>query len=862
MTGNLEGNITDQEFRPLPGVNIMVHGSSLQGTRGGITDQNGCFRILSLPVGVYTLHARHVAYRSKEFQNVAVSLGKTTKINGTLNPEPVQMPEVVVLAVKPMIDPVSTVQGGNLTSLAIEQLPVERDYRNAAAFLPQANVSYYGDGLNMAGATGLENKYIVNGTDVTDPFRGATGTSLPYNFIQEIEVKTGGYQAEDRGALGGIINVITYSGSNKFQGQLFGFFANNRFAGEARQPMLQPAKGDFIQYDFGLRLGGPIIKDRLWFFAAYNPKREQEMVHLPGIGFNDDISTTHSFAGKINWQAGHNNSCIFTILGDPQSRNAVGSTWGTFSTPAGFVNADPYLQKISKGGTMMTFTSKHIFNNKILETQVSRLWHKEDNIPATARGYLEKLYIDENNNWSGGVPSSIVAHSTVTTFALKGSWSASSHLFKAGVEFCDNMLDDSYGNQGGGVIQNLGGGQYFTLNFQARGLVHNRLASCFIQDRWQLTPRMNFQAGLRWSGEYFIASTGRLAQSITNEFQPRFGLAILPGEPGKKKFFISLGRFYKELSTYLSNICYIEGAVTDIKYYSHDPRIDPGNPDNAIKIITHIRPALKNLDGQYYDGIALGYEQNIKDRIKLSLTGAVNRLEETIEDGNDPESGDYWIANPGKGVLKAYPAVKRIYQALELTLEKPYNGSTGFRASYVLSRTYGNYPGLYNSDYNYSFPNANGSYDQLEIMPNSTGLLPNDRTHVFKFSGSVHLMKKFQSGVFLCWQSGTPLNELGGSVVGPPWNRFMVTRGTAGRTPAIWDINLRFSYLFNHTKIKPKLIMDIFHLFSRRTPVNFEQIHYYNLDENGANINPNPLYGRASRYQPPMTLRLGMETNF
>jgi hypothetical protein len=150
-------------------------------------------------------------------------------------------------------------------------------------------------------------------------------------------------------------------------------------------------------------------------------------------------------------------------------------------------------------------------------------------------------------------------------------------------------------------------------------------------------------------------------------------------------------------------------------------------------------------------------------------------------------------------------------------------------------------------------------------MVNSTGLLPNDRTHVFKFSGSYHFDFGLTAGTFLLWQSGTPLSEWGGSSIGPPWYAFLRQRGTAGRTPSIFDVNLRFSYNLKkliETSWEQRLLLDIFHLGSNRTPVDFEQIHYYNLDENGNQINLNPQYNLPTRFQPPMSLRLGIEMSF
>ncbi len=864
ITGRLEGRVTDAAQIPVAGANIRISGETLQGLRGAVSDARGRFQFAALPVGACQVEISHVAFHRALITGVVIQLGKTTTLGDIqLRSRDVKLPDVTVLAERPLIDPAQTEEGGSLSARTIARLPVERSYRSVITLIPQANVSYYGDGANIAGATGMENKYFIDGMEVTDPFRGLGGTNLPYNFIQEVQVRTGGYQAEYRSTLGGIVNVITWSGGNEFHGQAFGFFTNNRFSGEPRQPMLAPPRSDFAQYDAGFRLGGPILRDRLWFFAAWNPIREREEVLIPGQGYYSDLITTQAFAAKLTWQASRKDNLILTIFGDPQRRRGIGDTFGNFGTPTSFADPDPFLEKIRRGGINYALNGTHQLGARLLlETRASLLTCQESNQPETERGRAQSLYIDMDGRWSGGSPSRVNARSRVVSGGLALTYAGSRHLLKGGLEYRDNGLDlDSYAAS----ITRLGETDWFVYRGRADGTVHNRLLALFIQDACQLTARLSLQAGLRWEGQYFIASTGKLAQSIPDQVQPRFGVIYQPGPAGTQKIALTLGRFYEELSTWISASYFLQNSLTALDYYSHDPAVDPQNPDNSLQILTKIRPALADLSGQYYDAIAAGYERRLSVALKISVSGTWRTLREGIEDGFDPVTGDVWFANPGKGVLKAYPRVRREYGALELRLEKPWDGHLALLAAYLLSRTWGNYPGLYNSDFNYNAPNANGSFDQVETLINGTGLLPNDRTHVFKASGSINVVRGLQLGISGFWQSGTPLNEWGGSSVGAPWYRFMQRRGTAGRTPALFDLNMRLLYDLPSPlryAIKPRLMLDAFHIGSRRTPVAYEQVHYFSLDENGANINLNPLYGKATRYQPPMAVRLGMEIDF
>jgi hypothetical protein len=280
---------------------------------------------------------------------------------------------------------------------------------------------------------------------------------------------------------------------------------------------------------------------------------------------------------------------------------------------------------------------------------------------------------------------------------------------------------------------------------------------------------------------------------------------------------------------------------------------------------TGIQPEIDGLEGQYHDEISLGYERQVRPGTKISARGIYRWLGQALENGLNPETGEFEFNNPGKGGLSAYPEARREYTALELSLHKTGGDRFTVLASYVLSRTYGNYSGLYGSDTGMTWPNYTRQFDYLETLENATGLLPNDRTHAFKLSGSYRVGLGLTTGMSFAWLSGTPLTEWGGTTVGPPAYKPIGGRGKAGRTPAIWDLNLRFSYEMrdlSERRWQTRLVMDLLHVGSPRKVVRFDEIHYFALDEDGNQINPNPTYSQPVRYQPPMAMRLGMELDF
>jgi hypothetical protein len=216
--------------------------------------------------------------------------------------------------------------------------------------------------------------------------------------------------------------------------------------------------------------------------------------------------------------------------------------------------------------------------------------------------------------------------------------------------------------------------------------------------------------------------------------------------------------------------------------------------------------------------------------------------------------------------LSEFPQLKREYRALEVS----YHHSGGDRyyllASYVLSENRGNYSGFFFSDGNGGGPpNLGPAFDVLESTVDGDGLLPNDRTHVFKVSGSYRIGLGLTVGAMASWMSGTPLNEFGSALFDALYPVFLVPRGEAGRMPSIWDLNFRVAYDLSallQSRMHPRIIVDLLHVGSPREPVLYDQRHYLERDDQGNHVAPNPTYGLATAYQPPAAVRFGIEMIF
>jgi hypothetical protein len=862
-TGNLEGRILDEQNEPIPGVSVSVAGSSLQGQRGVSTTETGFFRLLALPSGMYTVSLSHISYQRTEIKDVHVSLGKTTQLGDLkVTQKTVQMNEVLVLGARPLVDPTSTDVGKNFSREEFEVLPIERNYRSVASILPHTSESYAGDGLSIAGASGIENRYFVNGNDVTDLFRGVGGTNLPYNFIKEIDVKIGGYEAEYRSSLGGILNAVTYSGGNEISGQAFGFFTNNNFGGEQKLLSTEAPKGAYAQYDYGISVGGPIFQDRLWFFGAYNPSYKKEDVKIPGLTYYSDESSTQSFAGKLTWKASDGIDVALSLLGDPSHRTSVGSVfWGSYGTLS-VLNPDSRLNDVSTGGYNAMLDARYVVNQDLLiQGALSWSTRRDKYLPRTEVGWTKlDVYDYPTSTESGGYPERIDIVNDNISARLSVSHEIGNHLIKAGVEYKNLRLDCSQFREK--WLSIWADSQFVLYDINQSGKIKNYLPTVYFQDSWSISNDLRLNGGIRWDGLFIVASNGELAARVIGLFEPRIGFTFMPGGDESQKIFGSLGRYSEDLMTYGSTISHNVGAYQNVVMYKIDPRIAPSSPDTLYSFRSSMWdwPGVQDLRGQYYDEVTIGYERLLTDDLKFTSRGIYRTLREVINDALiDPSTSLGYYGNPGSGKLSMFPNPRREYLALELTLEKSWSTKMNVMVSYVLSRNYGNFDGIYNA----GSPNVGPEYDFVQTYDNnSVGLLSNDRTHILKVNGSYRFDFGLSAALSFLWESGTPLSETANRDF---YTVYYVPRGSAGRLPSLWDLNMRLIYhlpFLAHGNIHPKVIVDVFHLGSQRTVVLQHLFHYQEFDSQGKPANPDPRYGMPLAFQPPMSVRVGMEVNF
>ena len=518
------------------------------------------------------------------------------------------------------------------------------------------------------------------------------------------------------------------------------------------------------------------------------------------------------------------------------------------------------MQDISEGGVNISLNGSYSVGQDILvEGLIARVIRHDTGDPSTERGN-EILFLDwTNDTQAGGVGVRWDSFRYSNIAKVTVSILSNTHLIGAGIQYKVNGTDNRFDFHNVIKHDDTTYQESFGRGFQT---VSQRMPSFFIQDSWKIFSDLRAFTGIRWDGQYIVGSNNKVDQTVSVPLQPRIGITFIPDNAGKNKIFSSFGRYSQEFNLGTSTGLYSDQGYDSAFFYQQDPRISRlGKSVAPWSAQAIIFPEVEGLRGQYYDELSLGYERLLGQNLRIGVQGVYRILREAIEDAYVISEERFRTGNPGRGILSNFPRPERIYKALIFTIEKHNDEHFSFQASYVLSRDYGNYEGLFDPVFHQEFPNNNGTSDNPSFAPiYSRGLLPNDRTHLFKFSGYYSFSFGFIAGISFVAQSGVPLSEYANTDVG---NKFLSPRGTSGRTPALWDLSARFIYNvpvlnFNNSR----LIMDIFHIVSQQKPVDINQFHYLSLDENGNPYNINPSFGKPYRYQQPMSVRLGMEVNF
>jgi hypothetical protein len=407
-SGRITGRVTDQDTgAPLDGVTVIVQGP--QGEDATVSDKAGHYEFQNLKIGTYVLRF-YVANNSTQVERpgVIVSAEKTVRVNARIasTAQAAAQQTYVITGKPPLVDVGSSHIGYSFDQDFALNVPTGRTYGDLILKAPGVFVDGTGN-VSIGGSTGLENIYMINGMNVTGLEMGnletgmpslGGGTNLPVEFIQQLDVNSGGYQAEYGGAMGGVINTVLKSGTNQWHGSVFGY--DSPYWLSANPNIVTNANGAIggrrsLDYDasLGAEIGGPIIKDKLFFWLGFAPRLDDSHVFryvyaqreaFDSMGMSqggqfdangnrvqdlvqwrrfNESRRVYSFAGTMDWVVRPEHKLTLSVMGTPSFNNQLrslgnqefnsffpndpnGDAWGRESLTK--TNSDVVLRWVSK----------------------------------------------------------------------------------------------------------------------------------------------------------------------------------------------------------------------------------------------------------------------------------------------------------------------------------------------------------------------------------------------------------------------------------------------------------------------------------------------------------------------------------
>ncbi len=334
-TGGLQGTVKDPSGAVVSGASVEVTSPSLIGKKTATSDSGGYFRFANLPPGTYTITVTAPNFRSYKQEGITIETGHLPSLDVTLQVGTASE-TVEVTGAAPIVDVTQSKVQTNITADVLQNVPKGRSFQSTIQFAPGARDeplqggSTNGTGQNgfqIDGASNTENSYLVEGQETASVFDGHSAVNVPMEFIQEVQVKSSGFEAEYGGALGGVVNVVQKRGSNEWHGSVFSYYQGDAFdsapnrvlekdplvaanAGGATrldQPSIyfQPKKDHYRIVTPGFETGGYLIKDRLWVFGSFAPELQnyaRTVNFAPASGtpgdrtFHESIDTYYSMA--------------------------------------------------------------------------------------------------------------------------------------------------------------------------------------------------------------------------------------------------------------------------------------------------------------------------------------------------------------------------------------------------------------------------------------------------------------------------------------------------------------------------------------------------------------------------------------
>jgi hypothetical protein len=730
--GGLSGTVVDPQKLAVPGATVTATNKGTGVARTAVTTADGSFMIPDLVPGRYTVTVELQGFQKATADDVLVVLGKTYQFSPELKPGAVTETVNVTAEAEKQIDLKSVTLAHNITAEELDRIPKARTFQGVAMLAPGVNTGDIEAGFVVHGASGAENAYLVDGVPINSLIDGRSRENTVFEYLQEVQIKTSGINAEYGGALGGVISAVTKSGGNIFSGEgHYYYIGNGLSASPIPRIQLSPIDNQTVfhlqddkqvnnQNEFGGSLGGPIVKNKLFFFASVSPRlvrRTNNYLFSGGTepgSLSQDQTLTQAF-GKLTY-ASSRVTVNGSFLATPQRSNgSLGAYDGTGTnartsslasnqpfTTQGFkidqYNSSGDVNIFLKNTSYVTVRGGYFYDN-YADTGISSVTSYTYMQPAFAANIPAAL---QGPKFSTNTPRTIINNfDTVKRGFVNADYNqlftgAGSHQLKAGVGYQHsvNNVDVSY--PGGytyiywatpgtanGVFNSpfLGPqtgtfGYYRVDDFGTRGAVGGDITSLYAQDTWSINNRLVLNLGLRTEHEIVPSFQPQIKADAFNfpfsqKMAPRIGASYDLLGDGRMKLSGSWGRYFDWTKYEIARGSY-GGDIWHIFYRSLDttnigslnvnnlPGRDLWGSSTGFRDLrsTNFENTDPNIRPMYQDSTNVGLEYQLTPRTVLSINYIHNSLSRTIEDFSALINGDnvYEIGNPGEGIAAIYPS--------------------------------------------------------------------------------------------------------------------------------------------------------------------------------------------------------------
>lgn len=707
-TGSISGTVLDASGAAVPNAKVEISGGAYARPIILITDMAGSYMAGQVPAGSYDVTATAQGFSVVKKTAVLVVLGKNSRVDFKLEVGQITQ-SVTISAEAAMVDTTSSSSAVNVDKSFFDVIPKGRSFGDLVNVAPGVRSEGKSGQYQVDGASGAENTFYLDGMEVTNIQGGVLGSSssIPVEMVEQVQVKNGVMDAQYGGAMGGVVNAVVKSGTNSFHGQAGFYFNNDGMQARYRPGLrLDPNNENVAQYtnypvdgystwNPVFDLGGPIWKDKLFFFAGYMPTTTDTTRNSVFTGGTQKSFSSHSFqhysVGKLDFLPWTKLRTNVSFTYSPTYTQGYLPGRGTTQYPATDDPTAPWAQEGAYyAATTLAGQVDYLATNKLIFSFRGGVKRNNTNsnygIPNTTAIYysgssttLPPPDLRAANGWI----SQAVGFTSYDVFERKNynadvsyilNWFGQ-HNLKGGWSM--NQLSDdvkllSYPN---GYYRYYWGLSYACITSQCSGrqtgtygYYRYRLygtfgaassdnQGIFVQDNWRVNKRLNINIGIRTEREFLpsfgTASTAAappIEFSWSQKISPRFGVAFDPKGNGKQRIYGSFGQFYDVMKYEMPRGSF-GGDVWQEWYLSlDDPNLvntNRGIPADPYKLpgkffemvnwrIPSNDPSQHlidpNLKPVKQQMFDLGYDYSINDTTVASVRYTNRRLIRTIED--------------------------------------------------------------------------------------------------------------------------------------------------------------------------------------------------------------------------------------